>query len=563
MKKILISLAFCFSFALPAQAGTLHTMMRETDGVAISQSTTSVRSAVDAIQRSTPTITAGTGIHVSGNAVISNTITDYSQLTGIGNQTPIELEQRIGALENNQSGYPQSIYSVNFSTGDSFVNVDTTTYPSKISLSEVNNSLANSGGAGGGNPILPTYTGAAKLRQMIIPNISTRMVSLKLLMFRATDYAQGDISVGISDINMNILISSTIAVNSLPYHPYGNFTQNDLSINQSTPTTIPLAINLVAETSYYIVISSETYAWSSINNSSFLTRAQSYSRHPSGSDVYSNIGAGYTWFNNDNYNFIFQINVSSPLISAGSFQTTLSSSATSNFNFWGQLNVPTTEPDGSSVTLKIQPRASYSDNSQAWQTITNKTLIPYTSAYLGIEIDFTRTVSTATPIVDPAYFKINYAPALLSVGTTNHWTGTNTFTQINVSSITASGEITTGYGFFHDRGDVASLDYNLSALYPTGNNTDWHNLDLSSKIPVGTKAVLLDISIAANATDGVYLKKGGNVNDFNRSDILCAINGQEQREQRIVPCDSNRVIQYKTPYTTVSVLNINISGWWK
>lgn len=119
------------------------------------------------------------------------------------------------------------------------------------------------------------------------------------------------------------------------------------------------------------------------------------------------------------------------------------------------------------------------------------------------------------------------------------------------------------YGIFHDRGDAAALDYNITALYPSGNNTDWHDLDLSAIIPAGAKTVLLNISVTANATDGIYFKKGGNSNDFNRADILCPVNAQEHRAQLIVACNANRVIQYKTPFTTATVINVFISGWWK
>ncbi|OGS03972.1 MAG: hypothetical protein A2204_07615 [Elusimicrobia bacterium RIFOXYA1_FULL_47_7] len=144
----------------------------------------------------------------------------------------------------------------------------------------------------------------------------------------------------------------------------------------------------------------------------------------------------------------------------------------------------------------------------------------------------------------------------LSVG--GNATIKETNNTVEISTKVVATEFESSYGFYHDRGDPSAYDYTDANLTKDGN---WHDLDLSGIVPVGTKAVSIFI-LAAPMTSGyaLYWRKNGNSNIFNKAGMY--FGAQAIMGDLTVPCDANRVVEYMTPHD-ISGISICIKGWWK
>ena len=141
---------------------------------------------------------------------------------------------------------------------------------------------------------------------------------------------------------------------------------------------------------------------------------------------------------------------------SGSYSTVFSSSSLSIFNnggfyTWGKFSTSDNQStvSGSSITYTV---AFSTNGANTWttpQTIVNGTLLNSNTPYMQYNEYFTRTVSTATPIDYSASFNVNYSPPLLSLTSTNSWTGGNTFTgSVTASSMTVTNvSISSGVTF--------------------------------------------------------------------------------------------------------------------
>jgi len=112
---------------------------------------------------------------------------------------------------------------------------------------------------------------------------------------------------------------------------------------------------------------------------------------------------------------------------------------------------------------------------------------------------------------------------------------------------------------YTDRGDLASPDFTLGDF-----NTDntARDLDLSGKVPKGTKQVILEFfcnAIEAGASVGFHC--GGYSNWSNQLRAYNLVEPQGVRCWGIISCDANRVIQYKITDSTWSAIDLNIVGW--
>lgn len=109
-----------------------------------------------------------------------------------------------------------------------------------------------------------------------------------------------------------------------------------------------------------------------------------------------------------------------------------------------------------------------------------------------------------------------------------------------------------------DRGSVISWDY-LTASF-TQNNA-WHNLDLSSKIPIGSKLVLLHILFRGTVIGNYfYFQNPDYPTGVNISAVqVQTVNVYEEGDRWIAP-NALRLIAYisKAPTNTMSVC---IRGW--
>lgn len=115
---------------------------------------------------------------------------------------------------------------------------------------------------------------------------------------------------------------------------------------------------------------------------------------------------------------------------------------------------------------------------------------------------------------------------------------------------------------FIDRGDPSAVDWDLADFTV---DTNWHDLDCSVTVPAGAKAILFQVRFAHSTVAGefFYMRKNGNVNTSNVSAVsifsAVAIN-----IDIIVPCDSNRIVEYKLLPPGVGsydFLDITIKGW--
>lgn len=112
---------------------------------------------------------------------------------------------------------------------------------------------------------------------------------------------------------------------------------------------------------------------------------------------------------------------------------------------------------------------------------------------------------------------------------------------------------------YNDRGDPAARDF--TAFTTDGN---WYDLDLSSIVPVGTKAVNCICVIGDNLVNQIFtFRKKGNSNDIAVATCRTQIANQNIDFNFVVACDTDRVIQYRASNTAWTTNLLTIIGWWK
>jgi hypothetical protein len=115
------------------------------------------------------------------------------------------------------------------------------------------------------------------------------------------------------------------------------------------------------------------------------------------------------------------------------------------------------------------------------------------------------------------------------------------------------------YQKYVDRGDPATYDFDLSSLITDG---AWHDLNLSSIVPAGAKAVHLRVEISDDVPNSVVrFRKNGNTNIHNAGVLKTQVANQEIDKDIIVSCDANRIIEYLATNTTWTGIWIWVRGW--
>lgn len=113
---------------------------------------------------------------------------------------------------------------------------------------------------------------------------------------------------------------------------------------------------------------------------------------------------------------------------------------------------------------------------------------------------------------------------------------------------------------FTDRGDPAAADWTKDTLTADG---AFHDLDLSSIVPAGAKAVLISITVKDDAAGSrVLLRKNGNSNSWNVGVATTQVANLRHFEDVVIPCDTNRVIEYELTNTVWTEIYFLIKGWW-
>lgn len=116
-------------------------------------------------------------------------------------------------------------------------------------------------------------------------------------------------------------------------------------------------------------------------------------------------------------------------------------------------------------------------------------------------------------------------------------------------------------GGFVNRGDPAAQDKAVGDFTTDGN---WYDLDLSSIVPAGVKAILLRISILDNLVNQVlFLRKNGNSNSINSMQLRTQVANQRiHNSEAVITPDTNRVIEYWASNTVWTEINLTVAGWW-
>lgn len=113
---------------------------------------------------------------------------------------------------------------------------------------------------------------------------------------------------------------------------------------------------------------------------------------------------------------------------------------------------------------------------------------------------------------------------------------------------------------FIDRGDPAAADYVTGDFIK---DETWRELDLSAIVPEGAQAVTCFVLMKAVLTGKFFaVKKGGQVNGVNISQIMSIAAGVYNTADFTVAVDSNRKVEYYAKAGVYTVLNVTVKGWW-
>lgn len=185
------------------------------------------------------------------------------------------------------------------------------------------------------------------------------------------------------------------------------------------------------------------------------------------------------------------------------------------------------------------------------------------AAILASKIDMSSPPAIGGTVVGNASFGNLVATSgnLANITVSNLHVPIGNVTGVNGQFLRVTGTNLTWQSVFVDRGDPAAADYSMSDLTTDGN---WNALDLSALISASNaKAVLLRVQVQDDAADSsVSFKTNGNSNDYNISQTICTAANKVEAQDKIVPLDSGRVIQYKTTATAFTDITLVVKGWW-
>jgi hypothetical protein len=338
----------------------------------------------------------------------SNVAISTNATAGVDNNQNIA----IGNLQNQVYLYGgQTVVPLNLSSG-TIVNVDTTTFSPGVGMAYILNFSSN------------TKDGAFVAPHNSIHNYRQKFVPTQTIYVSSTDYLSGYsggtgfnyFKLNFRDVNFNVL-SSTCATDS-------------------NGTYLWLNMTLTKGTTYYfqqIRMNNTNFNFGAAytsNTNPPMSSCTDYCQLDNGDNNYTDttpyLYINFNWWLNSSY-----------------FSTTVSTQSFTIFNngafySWGKAIISDYQPSGSSITYNVKLSTS-GDNWSAipYETpIVNGSLLPYTSTYLYTEIDFSRTVSTAIPYTNSISYNVNYSPPLLSLSSTNTWTGQNNFATVTIASAT-------------------------------------------------------------------------------------------------------------------------------
>lgn len=118
-----------------------------------------------------------------------------------------------------------------------------------------------------------------------------------------------------------------------------------------------------------------------------------------------------------------------------------------------------------------------------------------------------------------------------------------------------------GGGWVYEaRGNVASWDYQTASFTRDGN---WHSLDISAKVPSGTKAVLCRFYARANTVDhAAGLGEVGLVNPYASAGVSFSVVNRWIESSVFCPVTDDGRIGYYASGAAVIDIYLAIIGWW-
>jgi len=166
------------------------------------------------------------------------------------------------------------------------------------------------------------------------------------------------------------------------------------------------------------------------------------------------------------------------------------------------------------------------------------------------------------------YFDTLYNKYVLENHASNHVNGTDdiqsaTAAQKGVATaaqITKLDGIATGATVgFVDRGDPVAHDFSLANFTTDGT---WRDLDLSTIVPAGAKAVLVKVIISDGAVNSQFaLRKNGNTNTVTSANLRTQAVDVYHDGDMVVALDGNRFIEYYGDNLTFSAIYLSVKGW--
>jgi len=111
-----------------------------------------------------------------------------------------------------------------------------------------------------------------------------------------------------------------------------------------------------------------------------------------------------------------------------------------------------------------------------------------------------------------------------------------------------------------DRGDPAAHDFALGD-FTTDNN--WHELDLSTIVPAGAKAIVASTYLKNNAVNKTFAaRRHGNVNVQGQAASNTQVANLYIFDCLVVAVDDNRKIDYRITAVGWTAIDMTIRGWW-
>jgi hypothetical protein len=130
--------------------------------------------------------------------------------------------------------------------------------------------------------------------------------------------------------------------------------------------------------------------------------------------------------------------------------------------------------------------------------------------------------------------------------------------EVNIAGL--SGRAADTQPSFVDRGDPEFYDWEGDALISDG---DWHELDCSSIVPEGTKAILFRVACRATTiAEYIIMRKKGNINYCNIGELHPYAANTWATAEMIIACDTNKKVEYAFSVATWTGKQLTVAGWW-